>query len=172
MSNVDSYEEQRFSIQAENMIKLNRILFPTDFSQNANAARPYACSLAEQNGAELHLLHVISSPDFLIPDQEFLVAPNETWEAWRQAAEKRLAEAIELEWEQKLIVVRAVRKGAEFPEIVRYSRENNIDLIVMATHGRTGLMHIFLGSVAENVVRNAACPVMTVHPADHSFVGP
>lgn len=171
LNNTDE-EDRRSPVQKDIMIQLKKILFPTDFSRNANSALPYACSLAEQYCAELHVLNVVSSLDFLIPAPDFLVASSETWEAMRQAAQQGLETAVEPSWTEKLKIARAVRRGSEFLEIIRYAQENQIDMIVMGTHGRTGLTHLIIGSVAENVIRKAACPVLTVHPADHSFVAP
>ena len=65
-----------------------------------------------------------------------------------------------------------VRTGVPFLEIIRYAKELEIDLIVLGTHGRTGLAHVLLGSVAERVVRKSPCPVLTVHPKGHQFVMP
>jgi nucleotide-binding universal stress UspA family protein len=67
---------------------------------------------------------------------------------------------------------RAIEMGIPFVEIVRHARKKNIDLIVIGTHGRTGLDHMLLGSVAEKVVRKAPCPVLTVRPEGHQFVMP
>ena len=69
-------------------------------------------------------------------------------------------------------VVRATRQGPPFLEILRYAKEVNADLIVMGTHGRSGLVHMLIGSVAEKVVRKAPCPVLTVRPDQHEFVMP
>ena len=65
-----------------------------------------------------------------------------------------------------------VRTGTPFVEIVRHAKENDVDLIVMGTHGRTGLVHALIGSVAEKVVRKAPCPVLTVRPEGHQFIMP
>ena len=75
-------------------------------------------------------------------------------------------------WDDGKPVVREVRVGAAFMEIIDYARENEIDLIVIGTHGRSGLMHILMGSVAERIVRKAPCPVLTVKPEGHQFVMP
>jgi nucleotide-binding universal stress UspA family protein len=73
---------------------------------------------------------------------------------------------------QNLCVQQEVRVGTPFYEIVRYAREMKIDLIVMGTHGHTGLVHVLLGSVTEKVVRKAPCPVLTVRHPEHEFVHP
>jgi nucleotide-binding universal stress UspA family protein len=75
-------------------------------------------------------------------------------------------------WDEKHTVVRELRKGSPFLEIVRYAKDKNIDLIVLGTHGRSGLSHVLLGSVAERVVRKAPCPVLTVRHPEHEFVMP
>lgn len=72
----------------------------------------------------------------------------------------------------ELNVVPEVAEGTPFEEIVRFARDKDIDLIVMGTHGHTGLAHLFLGSVAEKVVRRAPCPVLTVRHPEHEFVHP
>lgn len=154
------------------MVKIHRILFPTDFSQNANAARDLACGLAEQNDAELHLLHVIFEPTYLLPEPQFITFPNIPWEELEMAANESLRGVLEPGMDEKLRIVRSVRRGPPFLEILNYSQQKAIDLIVMSTHGRTGLSHLLMGSVAENVVRKARCPVLTVHPTDHLFVQP
>lgn len=150
------------------MITLDRILVPTDFSDCSERARSYACEFAKRFEAELHLLHAvppISIPAYMgyVPDE--LVEPKdsarEMLEAWDDPA---LQDAKN--------VVRVVVLGTPFVEIVQYAREQKMDLIVMGTHGHSGLTHALLGSVAEKVVRKAACPVLTVRPEGHQFVMP
>ena len=148
---------------------LQRILFPTDFSDTAAWSLGYVRALASRFGARVHLLHVVPDPvsqdwageaaGFSIPDL------RKTWiaEAERQLAEIPL-NGIETE--------RAARVGHAFVEIIRYARENEIDLIVMGTHGRGAVSHMLLGSVAEKVVRKAPCPVLTVRKPGHTFVMP
>lgn len=104
--------------------------------------------------------------DYIAPD--YVVRWEVVLEAAHAAAEKELSQVIDPQWALAHFVVRTVRKGAPFLEIIRYAKEKDIDLIVK--HGRTGLTHLLLGSVAENVVRKAPCPVLTVHPKDHRFV--
>ena len=90
----------------------------------------------------------------------------------KERAEKAIAELPDAAWCTGKTVVREVRYGYAYREIVRHAKEQNVDLIVVGTHGRTGLTHLFLGSVAEKVVRNAPCPVLTVRPEGHQFVMP
>ena len=155
------------------MIKLKRILIPTDFSDFSKPAFSYGCMLAEQFKSELHLLHVVASPVMYGTDPIMLPAEAlaDHMTELKSHAEAKLKELPDAR-NNELSVVREVRQGAAYVEIVRYARANDIDLIVIGTHGRTGLSHVFLGSVAERVVRKAACPVLTVRPEGHQFVMP
>jgi len=150
------------------MISIVRILLPTDFSDCSEQARSYACEFAKRFDAELHLLHVvqpIALPGYIGPIPQTISEPEE-------AAKKELAEWEHSSLEDAKNVFRTVRTGAPFVEIVRYAKEQNIDLIVMGTHGRSGFAQALMGSVAEKVVRKAACPVLTIHPEGHQFVMP
>jgi universal stress protein A len=79
-----------------------------------------------------------------------------------QAALNRLEALPDPTWSVGKSIVRATRSGSPFAEILKYARESACDLIVLGTHGRTGLAHLLMGSVAENVVRHSACPVLTI----------
>jgi nucleotide-binding universal stress UspA family protein len=85
---------------------------------------------------------------------------------------KALAGVLDPQWPVGRKVVQAVVEGSPKVEIARYARTHEIDLIVLATHGRSGLAHVLIGSVAESVVRTARCPVLTVRPEGHQFVMP
>lgn len=153
------------------MIKLERILFATDFSPHADEARHYACEFVERFGAELHLLHVVPDLSVQVPDfgmglafPSFTDNLSEQRDQAEQHAISMLSRQLEPAWQQNQRVILATRFGPPFVEIVRYAREHFVDLIVMATHGRTGLSHVLIGSVAERVVRKADCPVLTVRP--------
>jgi universal stress protein A len=153
-------------------VRIQKILLPTDFSSYSSAAVRYACELADKYGAELHLLHTLEIHPASVPDFGMgLALPRYVSES-RAAAENGLAELIDPQWSKSRTVVRVVREGSPVSEIVRYAREHEIDLIVMSTHGRTGLVHALMGSVAENVVRTAPCPVLTIRPEGHQFVMP
>jgi nucleotide-binding universal stress UspA family protein len=153
-------------------IEIKRILLPTDFSACSATATKYACELATRFDAELHLLHTLevhlsSTPGFGMG----LTLPQYVHES-RAAAEKALAGVLDRQWAVGRKVVQAVVEGSPKVEIVRYARTQEIDVIVLATHGRTGLAHVLIGSVAESVVRTAPCPVLTVRPEGHQFVMP
>ncbi|HQX52515.1 MAG TPA: universal stress protein [Planctomycetaceae bacterium] len=156
------------------MIKLDKILVPTDFSDFSQPAVQYGCALAARFGAELHLLHVVPDPAMLVPEAaafsvESMQAQSETMVKDAEATLKKYP----LDgWENEKPVVRAVRVGAAFMEIIDYAREQEMDLVVIGTHGRSGLMHVLMGSVAERIVRKAPCPVLTVKPEGHQFVMP
>jgi universal stress protein A len=155
------------------MIELKRILLPTDFSEYSKTAINYACAFADQFGAELHLLHVLQDLVALVPEPEMAIPPpGDYLKELQESCERALTQLLDPAWEAEHKVVRATRQGPPFLEIVRYAKENDTDLIVIGTHGRSGLAHVLLGSVAERVVRKAPCPVLTVRPSDHQFVMP
>jgi nucleotide-binding universal stress UspA family protein len=155
------------------MIDLHRILVPTDFSKYSQNALTYAVAFAEKFGAELHLLHVVQDLAVFIPDMIAVAPPVvpsvKEMTAAVYAAFDRLIEQNKLE---RFTFQRAVREGSPFYEIIRFAEEENIDLIVLGTHGHGGLAHMLLGSVTEKVVRKAPCPVLTVRHPEHEFVHP
>jgi len=142
------------------MIQFRKILCPVDFDDNSLSALDYAVELAQVNGATLYLLHVARTP---APDMDAPIAigPHPHWE---QAAEDRLKEIVSQRLEGKVAHQVIVRGGIPETVIAEVAGELDVDLIVMATHGRTGLAHLILGSVAETVIREASCPVLTVKP--------
>ncbi len=154
-------------------VELKRILLPTDLSPYSSVATKYACVLVAKFDAELHLLYVFEeytgstyAPGVPLPP------PHSRIEERKQHVATSLVELIDVHWQAQHPIVRATREGHPFVEIIRYGKDNAIDLIVMGTHGRTGISHLLMGSVAENVVRKSSCPVLTVHPSDHQFVMP
>lgn len=140
--------------------KPQKILVPIDFSENCKKALPYAQEYAAQFNAKLYLAHVLEPPPMLsdfrdvplaLPEKEVLVNVREELLALATSSLKAsdLAEII-------------VRKGKPYQDIVTLASELGIDLIIMATHGYTGLKHTLLGSTTERVVRHAPCPVLVV----------
>lgn len=147
-------------------MKVQSILFPTDFSELSQAAEQSACDLADRFGAELHVLHVLSDVFLTIPQTAaaLLISPD-ALEGEVAGAEEAIQKVPPSVWASGRKVVRAVRIGSTYGTIVEYALENAIDLIVLGTHGHTGLKHVLLGSVAERVVQHAPCSVLTV-PSD------
>jgi len=150
------------------MISIRNILYPTDFSSGANQGFPHALQLARRYGADLHLLHVELPGEYdpsntacFFPDEWVGVAPSEHPANRRADAFPSCYDVGDLEVERQ--IVRAISAA---PAILRYSEDREIDLIMMATRGRRGLTHLFLGSVAEEVVRQAPCPVLTMRGRD------
>lgn len=154
------------------MIKLKRILCPTDFSEFSHKSVLYGCELAGAFHAELHLLHVLQDYNALAPatGESFAVFTDWLPQLTAQAME-RMAKFPGPNWEH-LRVERSTCVGAAVDEIVKYAQAHDIDLIVQSTHGRTGLKHFLMGSVAESIVRYAPCPVLTVRHPEHEFVEP
>lgn len=152
------------------MINLKRILVPTDFSEHAGNAVRYGCEFAARFEAELHLLHVIE----MIPVMyhEGIVFSPDSEVQLREHAEATLETVPGDDWTDRLSIVRSTVQGHPLVEIIRYAKASETDLLIIGTHGRTGLAHMLLGSNAEKIVRKAPCPVMTVHCPEHEFVMP
>ena len=112
-------------------------------------------------------LHLTSTPDFAV-GFDFPKYVSES----KAAAERSMNRILDPAWAAGRTVVKVMVEGSPKVEIVQYARKHNIDLIVLATHGRSGLAHVLMGSVAESVVRTAPCPVLTVRPEGHQFVMP
>jgi universal stress protein A len=139
-----------------------RIVCATDFSDTAEAAWEVACGLAQVHGSELTLVHVFPdlppSPDVAVPS---VLAVWEEQRRWvEQELDRRVADA-----EARGVRARAVlTMGPPADGLLEATREAHGDLVVVGTHGRTGLERVLLGSVAEQVVRTAPCAVLTVKP--------
>ena len=151
------------------MIKLEKILVPIDFSQFSAKALRYGEELATKFHAELHLLHAFEIMPIMNGDSVYF--PPDLAVQEEAAAAKTLDEQ-QVDVPDDVHVVREMKHGHPFVEVVRYAKENDIGLIVMGTHGRGAIAHMLLGSVAERVVRKAPCPVLTVRDEEHEFVMP
>ncbi len=146
------------------MLTVNRILFPTDFSQGSERALDSALALAQEFGAELHMLHAVvlhaddpNDPAHHFPDAE------EIRRRLERTADLRMESGIAERAGDGLPVVQSHRRGISVaPTILEHALEIDPDLIVMSTHGRRGLENVLLGSVTEEIVRFANCPVLTV----------
>ena len=155
-------------------MRIKNILFPTDFSDVALVALQHARELADAFDARLSCLHVIDEAylywSSVGPESLPLGPPPEELNLLVEARMDRFAQ--EHLGGMKHPVKTKIATGRPFAEIIRYARENEIDLIVMATHGRGALAHVLLGSTTEKVVRKASCAVLTVRADDHEFVMP
>ncbi len=155
------------------MIKPKKILFPTDFSETSEEAAKYAISYGKEFGAKVYALHIVNEKVFTeglnLPR---LVSVEELEAEMTKEAKKRLQVLIPKEEAEGLDWETVIRKGEPFLEIIRFAKENDIDLIIIGTHGRSGFEHIIFGSTAEKVVRKAPCPVLSVRPSQREFVMP
>jgi nucleotide-binding universal stress UspA family protein len=155
------------------MIGLKRVLVPTDFSDTSEVALRYGVALAGAFGATLHVLHVINEPMHeawagYAPGASFLSVV----EHLEAAARTHIEELVSKEDVATGRTVPATVWGDARDQILKYVGDHHIDLIVCGTHGRRGWDHFVMGSVAEKLVRLAACPVLTVHHPEHEFVLP
>lgn len=146
-------------------MNVKNILVPIDYSVGGDAAIAYAVSLAKEHDAEIHLVHVYEQP-FAYVDAGFsgTPVPVEVPPADLEAEEARLDRVSLPEgvrFRRKFII------GSPADDLVDYAKDNQIDLVVMGTHGRTGLTRLLMGSVAEGVMRRSPCPVLTIkQPAE------
>jgi universal stress protein A len=138
------------------MLPINNVLFPTDFSDRALAAFHVASALARDHHATLTILHVRDMP--VVSFGEFGAVPPAT--PSRAEVMEKLNEFEPPD--ESVHVDYVVADGTAAEEIIREAADRNCDMIVMGTHGRTGLARLMMGSVAEEVVRRAPCPVLTL----------
>ncbi|HET9405869.1 MAG TPA: universal stress protein [Candidatus Sulfotelmatobacter sp.] len=144
-------------------ISLKNVLFATDFSPTSEAAFPYASAICRRFGSTLHLVHVMSDTSLLLMTGgvDYVSMGTIYEDAHNEAKEKIDQVAVRLEG----IPYRTyVRHGQVWKTLAEIIAANDIDLIVVGTHGRTGLGKLLLGSVAEDILRHAPCPVMTIGP--------
>lgn len=154
------------------MIQIKNILFPTDFSKFSELGLKYALSLSSEYGAKLYILHVIQPPPEAY--QQYLEAtPIQVYEKQVESiVSKKLSVLVSQEDQEKVPTELLLRRGSPFMEIIRIAKEKSIDLIIIPTHGRTGLQHDLFGSTAEKVIRWAPCHVLCIKNPEHPFVSP
>ncbi|MBI1770349.1 MAG: universal stress protein [Bacteroidetes bacterium] len=144
------------------MKTIRKILVPTDLSELSLAGLDCAHKLVSHRGAQIYLLHVLARQTMPTPTAES--ALGKFGAACEHSLNSELEQFLTEQTKRYENIVCIVRRGEAWREIVRYAREEKIDLIVIATHGRTGLAHVLMGSVAEKVVRHSTVPVLTVKP--------
>ena len=156
------------------MIALKNILLPTDFSKPSAIALAYAKEFAQLTQASVHVLHVVDLLRVLpwVSAEASLTLQHTVREDIEKKAADQLQSLLSPAEKEKFRAHLVVRTGSPFVEIIRYAREQSIDLVVMGTHGRGPVAHMLLGSVAEKVVRKAPCPVLTVRHPEHEFIMP
>jgi nucleotide-binding universal stress UspA family protein len=156
------------------MIAIRKILVATDFGPASETALNYGRELARQFGASLHVLHVMESLAMTsATEYGFSGLPVEL-QAEMEAAARKTTDDLLTEEDRRALSATAVvvRHNTPAAATVEYATANHIDLIVVGTHGRGALGHLFMGSVAERVVRMAPCPVLAVRNPEHEFVMP
>jgi nucleotide-binding universal stress UspA family protein len=144
------------------MNPIRLILCPVDFSEPSERAVDFALDLAEKVGAEVRLLHVFQLPVYALPDGAMMAGPEFTT---RVTTELQSAlDALEQKKRRAKKLETHLVEGLPWREVNRMAEELKADIVVMGTHGRTGIKHLLLGSVAERVVRSSKVPVLTVPP--------
>ena len=152
------------------MIKLKRVLVPTDFSDSARHAFTYGLSFAKEYGAELVLLHVVENVTVGYASDLFPVPMAEVFQEISGYARAELAKLGQEARDRGVSASEQVIQGKPSNEIIRFASENQVDMIVLGTHGKGMLDQALFGSTTERVVRRAPCPVLTVRTTEHEFV--
>jgi len=152
------------------VIRLKKVLLPTDFSESARHAFTYGLSFAREYEAELVLLHVVENLTVGYASDLFPVPMAEVFQEISGYAKAELARLGEEARGRGVSVQELVVQGKPSVEIIRFAAENQVDMIVLGTHGKGVLDQALFGSTTERVVRRAPCPVLTVRPAEHEFV--
>jgi universal stress protein A len=155
------------------MIALKKILVGTDFSQPSAVALEYGRHLARTFNASLHVLHVVEFMSARYYVDAGYIDFSDLQKRLEESARQELDAAVTDDDRRTLRATAAIRtSGAPARAIVEYAADEGIDLIVMGTHGRSGVSRVLMGSVAERVVRTAPCPVLTVHDSERGLLEP
>jgi nucleotide-binding universal stress UspA family protein len=147
------------------MIVLRKVLVATDFSAPSDAALAYGRALAQRFGASLHVMHVV---------ENLFMRPTASDPYALKASKTRALGDQLTDEDRRQLGARAVIEVSDSPAeaITDYAKGEDVDLIVIGTHGRSGMSRLLVGSVAERVLRTAPCPVLTVRHPEHEFVVP
>jgi nucleotide-binding universal stress UspA family protein len=150
----------------------SKILLPSDFSECSDEAARAARRLAEHFGSRLTVLHVLDEPAALDPMFRGEVPVELLRGRMEQYAREGMERFVNTHFQGHPGVETLTASGVPYREIIRAARETGAGLIVIGTHGRTGVEHVIFGSTAEKVVRMAPCPVLSVRQGDREFVHP
>jgi nucleotide-binding universal stress UspA family protein len=175
-------------------IAIKKICVASDFSSVADIAIHYGGAFAKLHRAELHLMHVVQNIKDTLTHSDFTADGEMSRDYFRQmrsdlpednsdmqktkaflaSLESSDTNASELSeaspWWEGLTIIKAMRYGDPVEQICHYAKLNHIDLLIVGTHGKTGIRHLLMGSVAERVVRQSPCPVLTVRAHEHDFL--
>lgn len=150
-------------------LSIKKIMVPIDFSDYSKSALKYAVNFAKVFNAEMHLIYVVEPviypPDFSMGQIAIPSVNVELDDRAREELQKLAEREIPNELKKKVII----KTGKPFVEIIETAKEEDIDLIIIATHGHSGVEHILFGSTAEKVVRKAPCPVLTLREPVKGF---
>ena len=150
------------------MFNIQNILLPTDFSNLSLSAARYAIDIAKQYGAKIHFLNVLEKTPPILAIRSLDLSEDKIIKTIEEDARSSLNKALDTINRDKAVeIIPVIQKGIDFEIIIDYAESNKIDLIVIATHGRTGILHTLLGSVAEKVIRYAKCPVLVITPSEN-----
>src|ERR1051326_3839617 len=161
----ENIRQEEKSPAEKSAIAVKNVLFATDFSETAESALPYAIAICRHFGSILHSVHVLSETStlFMTGGVDYVSASTIYEDAYTDAKERLDHMALRMEG---IPHHNHVRHGFLWKSLAAVIDENKIDLIVVGTHGRTGLGKLVLGSVAENILRHAPCPVLTIGPKE------
>ena len=147
--------------------QIRKILVPVDFSEHSQKALRYALAFAAQFGAEVTLVHIVEQ---MVYPGDWMYPPLAVTVFSTQKRGEMIQRLRALDAQSGVKTQHVVRVGRAWQEVVEIAREQKADMIILATHGYTGLKHALLGSVAEKIVRHAPCPVLSVHPEERDFL--
>jgi nucleotide-binding universal stress UspA family protein len=146
---------------------IGKILVPVDFSEHSQKALRYALAFASQFDAEVTLVHIVEQ---MVYPGDWMYPPLAVSDFATEKREQMIERLRALDAGSGVRTQHMVRLGRAWQEVIEIAREQKSDLIILATHGYTGLKHVLLGSVAEKIVRHAPCPVLSVRPEERDFL--
>ena len=146
---------------------IRKILVPIDFSEHSQKALRYALAFAAQFDAEVTLVHIVEQ---MVYPGDWMYPPLAVSDFANEKREQMIERLRALDAGSGIKTQHMVRLGRAWQEVTEIAREQKADLIILATHGYTGLKHALLGSVAEKIVRHAPCPVLSVRPEERDFL--
>jgi nucleotide-binding universal stress UspA family protein len=155
------------SLMTPAQFRIGRILVPIDFSEHSQKALRYALAFAQQFDAEVTLVHIVEQ---MVYPGDWMYPPLAVTDFATEKREEMIARLQALDAGSGVKTQHIVRLGRAWQEIIEVADEMKCNMLILATHGYTGLKHVLLGSVAEKVIRHAPCPVLTVRPEERDFL--